>query len=891
MSRTRMAMVFAVSVLCSLTSAGDRRTCPGQVSADRNQFRPWPPAAGRRGRPTAPASPLRSGSFGDAFMVDTGLTLRPASGSQYSYGAASNGNGWLVLWIDRRDQSMRTTRIGPDCSLRDTAGRVVGHSWSYRNGVTQGIVGTGAGFMAVWLAGDEWPQGVWAARLDPDGRLVDSFLVYHADYEQAEPVVAFDGDSTCLVVWAGDPSGTYQHDIFASRVTVSGQVLDPDPLRLTQGNEMDESGPAVAFGRGVFLVSWNSADSIFSRVKARRVSGAGQVLDTAVLLRRDSAMMQAYSTLTFGDTCFLAAWCEGWDEPDVYAARISSAGRIIDSGGVRLSSTTSYDVFPSAGFDGSRYLVFWSELDPVGFVISLRGRRMTTGGVPLDSALIRPAVGGHFCFYPSLAFDAANFLVAFDVLDTMTNDEDIGCLRVSTAGSVLDTGLFFPLGAQEQFGPRGAFDGERFLAVWLETSKHGCDVQAARILPDGTVLDPTGFAVCDAAGYKYAVSVGFGDSLYLVAWADQRGGEGDDVYCARVTRDGRSLDPDGILVSDEMTYGPEPGVGWDGQNFLVVWQDDRNGMDNDIYAARVSPAGIVLDPDGFAVDADTDAVRYPAVCFNGADYLVVWEGLNRVTWDADLYGALVSPAGTITRPKFTVSSADYDQRMPAIAHGPTSSLVTWQDGRVSGGSDIFAARITPAGTVLDPNGRRIGWTGNYEEMPRVVYGNGRYSVFWRYMNIDSALVVGAEVDTGAIVLRTFAVPDLPVYQYSFDAATGDGDDLLLLFDCWTDTAMGRNYFNQRVWGKLGPFIGVAESPKPQAASPRLGPTIIRGVLFLPANGDGRRASSELLDITGRKVQELVPGPNNVSRLAPGVYFVRSETRSRQSEIAKVTVTR
>jgi hypothetical protein len=31
----------------------------------------------------------------------------------------------------------------------------------------------------------------------------------------------------------------------------------------------------------------------------------------------------------------------------------------------------------------------------------------------------------------------------------------------------------------------------------------------------------------------------------------------------------------------------------------------------------------------------------------------------------------------------------------------------------------------------------------------------------------------------------------------------------------------------------------------------------------------------LLDACGRKVMALVPGPNDVSRLAPGVYFVQS----------------
>jgi hypothetical protein len=51
----------------------------------------------------------------------------------------------------------------------------------------------------------------------------------------------------------------------------------------------------------------------------------------------------------------------------------------------------------------------------------------------------------------------------------------------------------------------------------------------------------------------------------------------------------------------------------------------------------------------------------------------------------------------------------------------------------------------------------------------------------------------------------------------------------------------------------------------------------------------------LLDISGRKVRDLRPGPNDVSRLAPGVYFVsvRSAVSGRRSAdaVRKVIVTR
>jgi DNA-binding beta-propeller fold protein YncE len=51
------------------------------------------------------------------------------------------------------------------------------------------------------------------------------------------------------------------------------------------------------------------------------------------------------------------------------------------------------------------------------------------------------------------------------------------------------------------------------------------------------------------------------------------------------------------------------------------------------------------------------------------------------------------------------------------------------------------------------------------------------------------------------------------------------------------------------------------------------PTLMRRTLALPG-----KQPATLLDVTGRKVTDLEPGPNNIRQLAPGVYFVsRPET--------------
>jgi hypothetical protein len=82
---------------------------------------------------------------------------------------------------------------------------------------------------------------------------------------------------------------------------------------------------------------------------------------------------------------------------------------------------------------------------------------------------------------------------------------------------------------------------------------------------------------------------------------------------------------------------------------------------------------------------------------------------------------------------------------------------------------------------------------------------------------------------------------------------------------------------------------------PQAPSFSSEQTVVRGVLFLVAKGDGRMASRKLLDISGRKVLDLRPGPNDVWTLAPGVYFIREQSivssqHSGSPSVRKVVIT-
>ena len=79
--------------------------------------------------------------------------------------------------------------------------------------------------------------------------------------------------------------------------------------------------------------------------------------------------------------------------------------------------------------------------------------------------------------------------------------------------------------------------------------------------------------------------------------------------------------------------------------------------------------------------------------------------------------------------------------------------------------------------------------------------------------------------------------------------------------------------------------GVAEPAAPKAVWRDLTPSLVHGVLRLEDRGRKTEDRAELLDVSGRRAMELAPGANDVSRLAPGVYFVaRGSTLAPRSRV-------
>ncbi|HTW92966.1 MAG TPA: exo-alpha-sialidase [bacterium] len=90
----------------------------------------------------------------------------------------------------------------------------------------------------------------------------------------------------------------------------------------------------------------------------------------------------------------------------------------------------------------------------------------------------------------------------------------------------------------------------------------------------------------------------------------------------------------------------------------------------------------------------------------------------------------------------------------------------------------------------------------------------------------------------------------------------------------------------QVWFSTNCPAAIAEQPSRQTVGVQPLATIVRNVLRVAERPSS--SASPLLDISGREVMDLKPGANDVSRVSPGIYFVRE---ARTQAVRKVVITR
>ena len=490
----------------------------------------------------------------------------------------------------------------------------------------------GTNYLVAWrdgrVEGGAGGGDIYAARVTPDGAVLDpdGVPVFVGQGTQRDPTIGFDG-TNYLVAWTNLWADV---DVYGTRVSPAGAVLDPESIRIAAGPGVQEEEPAVASDGDNYLVVFGRAGSGASYdLYGTRVSPDGVVVDSEGIPISTQAGNQFRPNLAFDGTNYLVVWDDARSgDIDLYGARVSSGGSVLDPGGFPVSSEPDTQDQVALAFDGTNYVVVWQDFRSSSEHDDVYGARVSPAGEVLDPSGISLVGAVNPEAAPAIGFDGTNYLVVWD--DTRRDQApDLYGARVSQSGQLLDGSGFEIASANDERAPTVAFNGTNYLVTWEEdhvfSGEHSVWISAARVSPQGEVLDPGGFTVSNQAWYQFRPFVASDGADFLVAWArsPDRSGVARDVWSARVSAGGVVLDPNAILICQVPGNEDPSAVSFDGTNYLVVWDDQRSG--NHIFGARVSPAGSVLDPGGLPISSMSGSQDLAAAAFDGTNYLLAWQ--------------------------------------------------------------------------------------------------------------------------------------------------------------------------------------------------------------------------------------------------------------------------
>jgi hypothetical protein len=389
----------------------------------------------------------------------------------------------------------------------------------------------------------------------------------------------------------------------------------------------------------------------------------------------------------------------------------------------------------------------------------------------------------------AVAGSTGNYLVAFT--ETTTSDDVHGQL-VAPGGALSGSAFLIAAGTAQEHGAAASFDGTNFDVVW--TGGRAQQLYGSRVSAAGAVLDTHlegtatvgGTPISATAVSQSSGSIACTAAGCAVAWADRRNitTAGWDVYGQLLTTDFTAAGGE-LAISTVLGAQQAPRVTAGAGSWAAVWLDARSSVAT-ATGARISSAGAVLDPAGFALVAGNNQELAPALGRAGSTIALAWSD-SRATGGSDIEMVRLDTTGKqLDASAVALAAAPYAQITPAITGVSTGGFAaTWADARSGVNKDIYAARADTSGAVLDASGIAVSTATGDKFVPVIASSGNESLVVWQDRTTGAAHVYGAILSTSGTASPPFVICSASGEQQS-PAVSWDATASQYVV-VWTDT--------------------------------------------------------------------------------------------------------
>jgi hypothetical protein len=361
-----------------------------------------------------------------------------------------------------------------------------------------------------------------------------SFVISAGSEQEVYPTVAYNSQrQEYLVVWYNDRPGC--DDIRAQRVS-SGGALVGGPFYIAAGCPADRRYPDVAYNSAhdQYMVVWEQYEAANGySIKARRVSGTGQILDATDIAIRDpgynlyTPVKPAVAYASTSDR-YLVVWAETWHPiPITYEiiGQVMTDSGSLDGNRFTISGGNDSREEPDVAYNrhANRYLVVWQQ--QAGALWDIHGQQVHGGGGLFQGDITIayytvPSTAPAVAAIPTTPTDD-KFLVVWE-LHYAPNDRDINGRLVAEDGTPdSDFGISWASGVDESSPAiAGTESNLQYFVTWRHPQGVVDKPIKGRAISYGGALlgQVTEFSGVNAD--HPAVAAGpVGD--FLVAWQDQ----------------------------------------------------------------------------------------------------------------------------------------------------------------------------------------------------------------------------------------------------------------------------------------------------------------------------------------------------------------------------------
>ena len=404
------------------------------------------------------------------------------------------------------------------------------------------------GAIVAWYDTRNGTTSIYARKIDRYGVpqwTIDGVAICTATNVQDNPQIASDGAGGAIITWEDKRTGTF--DIYAQRVNASGATQwSSNGVAVCTAAGAQELPQIMSDGAGGAFIAWQDLRTGSYDVYAQRVnaSGAAQWTGNGVGICTAGQNQLRPAMVSDGAGGFLVAWQDNrisgyW----IWIQLVNSSGVAQwTPNGLQVSQNNGDQVSPQIISDGAGgAIVGWQVVQTVPVDAGdVYVQRVTSLGVPwwANNGLVI-ASGPGTQANPQLVPDGAGGAIIVYENDHSTANTDIQAQRVNASGVGIWWGIGIPVCSQadDQERVRVAPDSAGgAIVVWNDWRSPLRDIYGQRLDANGNAMW-TGDGIPIGYGFNEQIDpviVADGSGGSIMAWNDNRGIAGYDIYMQRI---------------------------------------------------------------------------------------------------------------------------------------------------------------------------------------------------------------------------------------------------------------------------------------------------------------------------------------------------------------------